>query len=283
MDIDNAAKLIIQEVEKRRLLKINNWQKELISIYSKLKYDKFNLPVLNADKIERIANLFLLLYSPSSLDIPSATPINELISLLHANDKVKLSYSNNLPSDNNTITLGLTNLIDKHILISENIKHDQIVHNYVIAHELGHLFLHTMKPVIDDNKIRIKSILDDDSKFIYIKRNLETVREWMEWQANNFAASLLIPQKTLKTKLREIQLELGINKNIGSIYFEEKNYSKRDFDKVIYRLTKTFDVSKRVCQIRLYNLDLINDKIKNEIEGYNIDYLLNAFYTRPNN
>lgn len=281
MEIAKAAQAIIQEAERRRLNKIKVCQRELTTIYKNLKYDKYNLPRLNPLQIERIANLFLLLYSSNTLDFPSVTPIEELISLLQANGKVDLSYSKDLPSDNNTKTLGITHLASKQILISENIKQNEVAHNYVVAHELGHLFLHTTKPVIDDKKLKIKSILDDDSKFIYNKRNHETVREWMEWQANRFAASLLLPAKTFKLKLQEIQLELDINKNLGSIYLEEKNYSKRDFDKVIYHLTKTFKVSKRVCEIRLDNLDLINDKIKREIESHKIKYLLNAFYTRP--
>lgn len=283
MEIKKAAQAIIQEAERRRLAKIKDWQKELSTIYSNLKYDKYNLPWLNSVQIERIANLFLLLYSSNTLDFPSITPIAELISLLQANRKVDLSYSNDLPSDENTKTLGITHLADKQILISDNIKQNEVVHNYVVAHELGHLFLHTTKPVIDDKKLKIKSILDDDSKFIYNKRNHETSREWMEWQANCFAASLLTPAKTFKIKLREIQSQLNINKNTGSVYLDELNYSKRDFEKVIYHLTKTFKVSTRVCEIRLYNLNLINDKIKKEIDGYKINHILKAFYNVKSN
>lgn len=278
MDIEKAAQSIIQEADRRRQARIKDWKKELVSIYNNFKYDKFNLPFLNSAQIERIANLFLLLYSSSTLDFPSVTPIAELISLLQANGKVNLSYSNDLPSDENTKTLGITHLEDKLILISDNIQQNVIVHNYVVAHELGHLFLHTTKPILDDKKLKIKSILDDDSKFIYNKRNHETVREWMEWQANCFAASLLTPAKTFKKRLQEIQSEFDLSRNMGSIYLDQKYYSKRDFKKVLYHLSKTFNVSERVCEIRLYNLDLINDTMKKEIDGYKIAHILKAFY-----
>lgn len=280
MDIEKAAQSIIQEAERRRLAKIKDWEKELITIYRNFKYDKYNLPILNSVQIEHIANLFLLLYSSSTLDIPSITPIGELISLLQAKSKVSFSYSLGLPSDVESKTLGITHLSQKQIIISENIKLNEKVHNYVIAHELGHLFLHTTKPVIDDKKIKIKSILDDDSRFIYNKLNHETAREWMEWQANCFAASLLIPEKTVKIRLLEIQSEFDINRRKGSIYLEEnKYYSKRDFNNVVYHLSKTFNVSQRVCEIRLYNLNLIDDKLKKEIDNYKIEHILSAFYS----
>jgi Zn-dependent peptidase ImmA (M78 family) len=219
-----------------------------------------------------------MFYSPTSLETPSPTPINKLIDSLKNNKKLSFAISDSLPECDDSKILGITHLKEKSIEISKNISDQPIVFNYVVAHELGHLFLHTNKSIIDDQKKKIKSILDDDSKFIYVKRNLDTVHDWLEWQANTFAASLLLPHKMLKRKLKEIQTEIGVNRNKGIIYLEEKDYSKRDFDIILSRLTKTFQVSKTVCQIRLHNLNLIHDRIKKEIEGYKIEYLLNAFY-----
>jgi Zn-dependent peptidase ImmA (M78 family) len=280
MQSEITAQSILEEAQKRTNARLSKSRKRLSYIYKHLKYDDFNLPKLSRIDIEEIAELFLMFYSPTSLETPSPTPIESLIDSLKQNNKLSFSIANDLPVSEDSKVLGLTHLSDKSIVISESILEQPIVFNYVVAHELGHLFLHTNKPVIDDKKRKIKNVIDNESNFIYIKRNLDSMHDWIEWQANSFAASLLLPHNMLKVKLKEIQEEIGINRNRGIIYIEEKDYSKRDFDLVLSRLTKTFQVSKTVCQIRLHNLNLIHDRIKKEIEGYKIEYLLNAFYSR---
>ncbi|MCL5028596.1 MAG: ImmA/IrrE family metallo-endopeptidase [Bacteroidetes bacterium] len=280
MEVNNAAQTIIEQAEKKENERIRRAKKKLKYIYEHLKYDDNNLPKLSRNSIEEIAQLFLFLYSPRVLDLPIAITLNSIINLLKQNKKLSFSYSDGLGGNEGKINLGVTHLHEKSIQIASHIKENSVAFNFVVAHELGHLFLHTLKPIRDDKRNKIISVLDDENKFIYVKKELETVRDWLEWQANNFAASLLMPKNTIKMALENIQKEMGISKNIGLIYLEEKNYSHKDFEAIITKLTNIFNVSRTVCKIRMYNLNLIHDKIKNEIEGYKIDYLIKAFYTK---
>lgn len=65
---------------------------------------------------------------------------------------------------------------------------------FTIAHEIGHLFLH-MGYLIDDEKWNNMDSYD----YVYFREG----RSETEWQANEFAAELLMPEELFREKIRE--------------------------------------------------------------------------------
>lgn len=71
-----------------------------------------------------------------------------------------------------------------------------------------------------------------------IKVRKRTEEEWVEWQADNFASSILMP------------------KHIFKITYEELKKKYLDKEKILEELSRIFGASKKACEIRiniLYN------------------------------
>lgn len=116
------------------------------------------------------------------LDFTPGKDITELLGILD----IKIEYENPL--------LEIGDRIDGSMIINKKRKSIKIKlsnlsstlrNNFTIAHELGHLFLHSKK--IDSNKI----------SFTRYGSNR------LEWEANWFAGSFLMPKQIFQEKLKE--------------------------------------------------------------------------------
>lgn len=119
---------------------------------------------------------------------------------------------------------------------------------FTLAHEIGHWILHRKHFFIDEQQ-NIFDLLEDESRdnfIICVKRNesamlfvrKKTPEEWIEWQADNFASSLLMPKDIFKTTYEHLK---------------EENMNK---EQILRELSNIFGASKKACEIRiniLYN------------------------------
>ena len=247
------------------------------SVYNSLKFDENNVPYLSRQKIELIAELFLSKYYPSSLEKPTFVTINAIIKRLIELDKAKFIFDTYLGWIGDEKILGKTTLKDKIIYIDKDIIDKDNRFSFVVAHELGHLFLHTIKPIKDDNKERIVDVIDDKEKFFLQKRAIRSVRGWIEWQANTFAAAVLMPKKTFKNALVSIQQSLDINRNLGTVFIDKQDTNRKAFDSIANRLGIIYRTSTTASKYRLNNLDLVDDNLKKELDGLHISNLLSEF------
>jgi Zn-dependent peptidase ImmA (M78 family) len=96
---------------------------------------------------------------------------------------------------------------------------------FTVAHELGHLFLHTKDDTFLDH-------IDyrDNSYGGKIKRSRQEI------EANTFAAALLMPQKFLLQDFKDIETDLD--------------------DETVERLAQKYQVSKEAMNYRILNLGL---------------------------
>lgn len=120
---------------------------------------------------------------------------------------------------------------------------------FTLAHEIGHWILHRKHFFIDEQQQNIFDLLEDESRdkfIICVKRNesamlyvrKKTPEEWIEWQADNFASSLLMPKDIFKTTYEHLK---------------EENMNK---EQILRELSNIFGASKKACEIRiniLYN------------------------------
>lgn len=110
-------------------------------------------------------------------------------------------------------------------IIGVNSLHHPNRQRFTIAHELGHLILHRGRLI---NQVHV------DKKFPVLMRDASASigAELMEIEANNFAASLLMPTDLIARELRKQRFDI-------------------DDDQPIERLAKKFRVSKQALEYRI--------------------------------
>ncbi len=126
--------------------------------------------------------------------------------------------------------------------------------NFTLIHELGHLVYH--------RNVKIQNILDDTDE--NLEDRISRPRgpsDWMEWQANKFASSVLLPLSTVKEAFSEAISSLGLTKFYGIIYLDNQNcnISISNFHAVAIKLREIYRASKTVIEIRLKELGLLHD------------------------
>lgn len=126
---------------------------------------------------------------------------------------------------------------------------------FIIAHEFGHFMLHQKLSI---GQALYNSFDDSEFSFRTGKHDLHNPRQWIEWQANFFAASLALPKVSFLANLWKIQDRLG--KTQGKIYLNDEQRNVKDFMSIIEKLAYFFSVSKTSVIYRLNEMQLVNDQ-----------------------
>jgi len=123
---------------------------------------------------------------------------------------------------------------------------------YTEAHEASHWLLH--RPYFD----RLPQ--DKGSRHI-VCRSVEnyrlkrrTITDWLEWQADSLAASLLMPRDIFFRYVQSAIRSAGIPKGY---LVEGQGIDRNVFREIIDPISKQFSVSHRAAQIRMVHLNLI--------------------------
>ena len=228
-----------------------------------------NIDILSRDKIDNEAEKFLMKYRPKALK--EATKL-DLEALIENDLEVEIDYQN---LDKDHQILGATIFRDGYMEVYNNEKKElkkfksntmifdiQLSEDYkqagrflfTLAHEIGHWVLHKKYFFIDEGQ---QSIFDycskeEKSSIICAKRSetdmirvrKKTEQEWVEWQADNFASSILMPKQVFK------------------LTYEELKKKYLDKEKILEELSHIFGASKKACEIRiniLYNKSISYD------------------------
>ncbi|MFN8286915.1 MAG: ImmA/IrrE family metallo-endopeptidase [Chitinophagales bacterium] len=201
--------------------------------------------------IENKAEGALLKWCPEVLQKPKPFSIEKISELI-----VERGYRVELNADlefaeNGKKILGCLSLETPPCIYIDRSLQDERRRRFVFAHELGHFVLHR----------KIIFEIGEYDRFIEIDEEMEAEQDdryWLEWQANKFAAALLMPQKTFSQALIAIQKEIGLSKT-GFIYLSKERYSQQDYRQTVDALAIVYGVSKSQIQYRLRSLDLIHD------------------------
>lgn len=220
--------------------------------------------ILSRTQIDDEAKKFLIKYRPNALK--EATKL-DLENLIENDLGLNIDYQN---LDENHQILGATVFKDGYMNVYNNGEKELKKFNkntmvfdiklsedykqegrflFTLAHEIGHWILHRKHFFIDEQQQSIFHLLEDENKdnfIICVKRNesamlyvrKKTPEEWIEWQADNFASSLLMPKDIFKTTYEHLK---------------EENMNK---EQILKELSNIFGASKKACEIRiniLYN------------------------------
>lgn len=222
------------------------------------------IDILSRDQIDNEVEKFLIKYRPSALK--KATKL-DLENIIENDLNLEIDYQN---LDEKHQILGATIFKDGYMNVYNNGKKElkkfckntmvfdiKLSEDYkqegrflfTLAHEIGHWILHRKHFFIDEQQQSIFDLLEDENRdnfIICVKRNesemlyvrKKTPEEWIEWQADNFASSLLMPKDIFKTTYEHLK---------------EENMDK---EQILRELSNIFGASKKACEIRiniLYN------------------------------
>lgn len=155
----------------------------------------------------------------------------------------------------------------KHIIInSYYVKKDDKRIKFTLGHELGHYYLQYPLFHIDENQLSIFDYgvdanglnLDDAITFdrkIEYKEIINQNGGFKEWQANYFSAAILIPKKSIEIKLNPLMQ--NYNRINSKLLLD--TYSQNIKEKIVNKLSKIYDVSNQMMQVRLVSLGYMKE------------------------
>ncbi|CAM4318505.1 ImmA/IrrE family metallo-endopeptidase [Flavobacterium terrigena] len=215
------------------------------------------LKKLSTKQIDNIATNLINEFKPYILNHALSIPLYDLLEYLKSKYELEFKYSS-IEDELKNEVLGYFDSEKNEIIVNSSIK-DTSREPFILAHEIGHFVLHKNLKV---NKSIYNNFKDTSFSFFEQSYVLRNPKNWIEWQANCFASSLLMPEHSIRAILILTQKELGI-RNAGRIFLDEQECNKSDFDEVIKRLATHFNVSKISVEYRLNSLKLIEKPIYN--------------------
>ncbi len=235
--------------------------------------DENGVPILSADGIELKAEEVISYFDKKVLDVPQRTPIIEYVEILDKQFNIERSYNQSLGiTKGGKAILGKTRLKPLGVYIDVSLLNDSRF-NFVLGHELGHVVLHRSVDV-KKTGYEDQEMVDTKIDLVTGKKKLITARDRLEWQANYFSSSILMPRSSVMSVVLEKQKELSIKRNLGRIILEAKEYSVRDYKRIQQHLALVFSVNATNVEYRLKDLRILIDR-----RNINVKHVAELFTT----
>jgi Zn-dependent peptidase ImmA (M78 family) len=169
--------------------------------------------------------------------------------------------------------LGLCDLEANKIGLSKSILNSNREF-FILCHEFGHFILH-QKLTIGQHLYNSFS----DTEFSYRKGffTLDNPKHWIEWQANYFASSFILPRGQFQARLWQIQDLL--RKTRGKILLDDDSRHIKSFFEIVNKLAYRYHVSKTTIIYKLYEMDLINNQSRLKPVGQLVDEYTEGYIT----
>lgn len=216
-----------------------------------------SVPYLSADDIEAKAEEVIRVFAPSVLTEPQPTPLIDFMEFMRTEYKVVYDFEQDLGRTTyGTKILGMFSRSPLGISIDRSIRSDP-GSPYTLGHEIGHLVLHRrLKIAPADYNFQPDTIRE----LVTGRRKITTAKERIEWQANRFAASFLMPRETFRDAVVAVQQQLGVIKNVGVVYLDTSAPNVRDFNQLLSCLQGFYKVSRQALEYRLTDLRMLIDR-----------------------
>jgi len=226
-------------------------------------YIRSQREILSHPAIEQRVDRMLDYVLPDRGDDPTPPHLQRVVTVLKSQYDVRFSFSEELgrlPTGKRIfgtfavapLTIRVTSLLPKW---SPGFQR-------TLAHELGHLALH--RKMIGKGKYisREKPIVDTARQLRYRETAELSDLGWVEWQANEFAMCLILPQRYLRVLVCSVQVEFGIRRNLGTMYLDDQPCNKRDCRRVVEKIAKASGAKTPLLWRRLRFLGILEDHQK---------------------
>lgn len=145
------------------------------------------------------------------------------------------------------------------IKISNSARVDRNRWRFTLAHEIGHLILHS-----NLLKHRLTEKRDDENSLFIKYSSSNKHSERLEVQANLFASYLLLPENILLPRMGRIFKEYRIHRK--QLYLDRQPVNQAEVFDILNVLSKEFEVSMEAIKLRLIKLDLLVDDLDTSIK-----------------
>ncbi len=145
--------------------------------------------------------------------------------------------------------------------------------NFTLAHEIAHFVLHRR---IDRSIMKEKEnqISDTSRQLILDQVQSNSPRDWLEYQANKFASSLLLPRFTVQQAVINKQSKMGVTRRIGTIFHDNQPDNMKDYHEIMNYLSGIYITSHAAIRLRLRELNiLIENKLSNPYTGRGLSHV----------
>lgn len=210
------------------------------------------VPYMQEEEIEKISTEILSYNNYSTLEVP----IKEICNNLEKEKNIKFQFQKSLGTDAlgfeilGKISFQPSTVI--YILSSGSTNPYRI--KFTKAHELGHFYLNHFNYLYSEYYSE-KDYQNEIPTFIDVK----DIKR-LEWQANYFASCLLLPKENFVREFLKLILKEEIkNRGHGILFVDNQNCNLKNFYLITNTLRDIFQVSRKVIEIRLKNLDLLTD------------------------
>ena len=230
---------------------------------------------LNRGDIDKKVEEVILHFDSQAFARPRS-PIYEIVNGLTKTYNIPFIFNVDLGlSPSGKKILGRFDFKPRQIFVDKILPYDFPRFRWTLCHEIGHLVLH--------RRLDPKLISRDKPEFIDTRTELRFLRtaqrselEWIEWQANQFAAALLLPRPIVHAAVVAIQQELEIPRP-GWIYLDEQRDNLRYYFSVLRKVSERLSVSRTVLRIRLLNLGILVDERRSKRD--HVQNALRSFFS----
>lgn len=134
--------------------------------------------------------------------------------------------------------------------------------SFTLAHEIGHFMLHR-RIESPDKIIGANNQFEDTKESLKLNRvSTDDTLNWLEWQANKFAAALLIPRIPFQRAIHDFQKKAGLARCTGILFVDDQGVNLRDFFEIRKRLAELYQTSATVVERRIRELNYLDDHRK---------------------
>jgi len=210
--------------------------------------------------IEKRAGDMLQYLLPDRGDDTKPPDLQQVADVLQSKYKVRFSFSKNLGSlPGGEKIFGRFTVDPLSIQVCNSVSAWSPRFCRTLAHELGHLVLH--RNMIGDGKHipREKPIVDTERQLRYRETAELSDHGWVEWQANEFSMCLILPRRYLQGLVISVQKELGIKKNMGTMYLDDQPCNRQDCQKIVSRIAEQSGAEHKLLWRRLRFLGILED------------------------
>ena len=216
------------------------------------------IPYLGQEDIEQRVYK-ILNYFKSNISSNHQIILHPICEYLTNNNKIEFIFDENLGvNSKGSEILGKLTFYPHKIFVSSSLEENSPRWRFTLAHEVGHFLLHrkSFKELFTSGYYETDDSLTWDGL-----NNSKNLR--LEWQANSFASSLLLPRDSFISIVINSVKKLGINKfSNGIIYLDDQKDNIYTYQQILFLLKQEFNVSLQAINYRLIQLKLLNNQQK---------------------
>ena len=226
----------------------------------RIRTDSNGIPILSRTDIEERVEKFIRYFDEECLNKPGFTPIATICTRLRNEHGVNFVFGQDLGKTKEGYKYrGRFHIPSQTIYIDKSLEEGGVQFNFTLAHELGHFVFHRRMDLSILKEENTEEISDTNRDLILDQIQGDNPKTWIEWQANKFASSLLLPRSTVPIAVEDKQKEMGINRNMGKIFLNRGHGSYNDYNVQMEHLSLIYQSSKSSIRIRLRELGILVD------------------------